>query len=67
MLSDPVIMTLITVSGGVLALIAKLSYSSKCKYLRCFGCCEVQRDTEREHNIINTSSTRTIELTSKPE
>jgi hypothetical protein len=65
MLSEAVIMTLITVSGGVLALIAKLSYSSKCRYMKCFGCCVVERDTQHENNII-ASSTRTIELTSKP-
>lgn len=66
MLSDAVVMTIIASSSAVLALIAKLTYSSRCTVVRCC-CCSIQRDTDKEHNIIY-SSNRTIELQeTKPE
>ncbi len=60
MLSDAVIMTIVASSSAILALVAKLSYSSKCTLVKCC-CCSIARDTDKEHNVIYASN-RTIEV-----
>ena len=55
-ISDPVIILIIGSATALLGLCCKLSYSSKCKTIKC-GCIKITRDTEHEQsvNIGNTS------------
>ena len=50
-----IIVLLITGSMTLIMLCLKLSYSSKCKTIKC-GCIEITRDTEHEQ-VINIGST----------
>ena len=50
-----IIVLLITGSMTVIMLCLKLSYSSKCKTIKC-GCIEITRDTDHEQ-AINIGST----------
>ena len=50
-----IIVLLITGSMTLIMLCLKLSYSSKCKVIKC-GCIEIIRDTEHEQ-VINIGST----------
>ena len=50
MLSDALISMIIVSTTGILALLFKLCYSSKCKNVK-FGCLSITRDTEHEVNI----------------
>ena len=54
-LSDALISMIIVSTTGILALIFKLCYSSKCKNVK-FGCLSITRDTEHEQSI-NMSQT----------
>ena len=53
-ISDPVIILIIGSATALLGLCCKLSYSSKCKTIKC-GCIEITRDTDHEQ-VINISS-----------
>ena len=50
MTSETILSLIIVSTTGILALIFKLLYSSKCKLIRCCGN-EIQRDTENEQTI----------------
>ena len=50
MLSDALISMIIVSTTGILALVFKLCYSSKCKNVK-LGCLSITRDTEHEVNI----------------
>ena len=50
MTSETILSLIIVSTTGILALICKLIYSSKCKVIRCCGN-EIQRDTEHEQTI----------------
>ncbi len=43
-------LAIIASATGILALIAKLMYSSKCYYIRCCGC-ECKRNTDGETKV----------------
>ena len=49
-LSDPVIILIIGSATALVGLCCKLSYSSKCKTIKC-GCIEINRDTEHEQEV----------------
>ncbi len=53
-LTDSILMLIIGSATGLLGLLMKLSYSSKCKYCKCC-CIEVERDTDHE-TAINLST-----------
>ena len=56
MIGESIIITTVVAGVGLLSLIAKLLYSSKCKDVNlCFGCIKCQRDTIHEQEI-NLSS-----------
>lgn len=50
MTSETILSLIIVSTTGILALICKLIYSSKCKLIKCCGN-EIQRDTDHEVNI----------------
>jgi hypothetical protein len=50
MLSDAIISMIIVSVSGLLALLFKLCYSSKCKTVK-LCCLDINRDTEHEVNI----------------
>ena len=52
MVSETLIIAVATLGAGVVALIARLIYSSKCNVVKC-GCCEVHRDTNQEVSLRN--------------
>jgi len=52
MLSDAIIMSIIVSSGGILALLFKLCYSSKCTTVK-MCCLTISRDTQNEVNLTN--------------
>ena len=56
-LSDPVLILLIGSASGLIALLCRLSYSSKCTRIKCC-CLTVERDVANEAviNINNTSN-----------
>ena len=59
-ISDPVIILIIGSATALLGLCCKLSYSSKCKTIKC-GCIEINRDTDHEQSInIGTNSNRNL-------
>ena len=59
-LSDPVIILIIGSGTALLGLLCKLTYSSKCKRIKC-GCITIERDTDHEVAInINNASPRNI-------
>ena len=60
MLSDPIITLLIASSSAIVALALKLCYSSRCTTIKCFKCCEINRDTEHEINIELATPTRNV-------
>ena len=49
-LSNTITMSIIVSATGILALICKLLYSSKCKNIK-LGCLTITRDTEHEQAI----------------
>lgn len=49
-ISDPVIILIIGSATALVGLCCKLSYSSKCKTIKC-GCIEINRDTEHEQEV----------------
>ena len=61
-ISDPVIILIIGSATALLGLCCKLSYSSKCKTIKC-GCIEITRDTENEQVLnINNASSRNLNV-----
>jgi hypothetical protein len=52
MISEAVILAIATLGAGVIGLVARLIYSSKCVLVRCC-CCEVQRKTDQEQSARN--------------
>lgn len=52
MISEAVILAISTLGASVVALMARLIYSSKCAVIRCC-CCEVQRNTAQETSSRN--------------
>ena len=54
-LDNGIITLIITSTVALVGLCLKLSYSSKCKVIKC-GCIEITRDTEHEQ-VINIGST----------
>ncbi len=52
--SETLIIAVSTLGAGVLALFARLIYSSKCKVMKCWGC-EIHRDTSQEVSARNIS------------
>ena len=59
-LSDPVIILIIGSATGLIGLLCKLTYSSKCKTIQC-GCIKITRDTDHEVGVnIGNSSPRNI-------
>jgi hypothetical protein len=54
-MDNTIIVMLISASVGVIAMCMKLTYSSKCKRIKC-GCITIERDTDHEQNI-NLGST----------
>ena len=52
MVSETLVIAVATLGAGVVALIARLIYSSKCDIIKC-GCCEVHRDIKQEVSLRN--------------
>ena len=52
MITEAIIITITTLSAGVLVFISKLIYSSKCTDIKCCGC-EIKRDITKETSIRN--------------
>ena len=55
MVSETIILAVSTLGAGVLALFAKLIYSSKCGLIKCCGC-EIQRNTSQEQSVRNITA-----------
>ena len=54
MISDAVILSIIASGVGVIGLLIKYSFASKCNRTNCcFGCIQIERDTIHEQNIVN--------------
>ena len=54
MISDAVILSIIASAVGVLGLLIKYSFASKCNHTSCcFGCIQIERDIIHEQNIVN--------------
>ncbi len=62
MLSDGIISLIIGSASALVALLCKLSYSSKCTKVLCCGCIEITRDTAHEQPL-NLNSTPSIPQT----
>ena len=60
-LSDPVSILLIGSVTGLLGLLCKLTYSSKCKIVTCGTCLRIERDVSNEQAVsIGNASPRNI-------
>jgi hypothetical protein len=55
MVADAVILAVSTLGAGLLALIARLAYSSKCALVKCCGC-EIHRNKSQEQSVRNITS-----------
>jgi hypothetical protein len=55
MVSEAVILGISTLGAGLLALFARLIYSSKCALVKCC-CCEIKRNTDQEQSVRNITS-----------
>jgi hypothetical protein len=60
-MQDAIIITLATISTGLVGLIIRYSFRSKCENVNfCFGCLKFNRDIKSEKEIITQESSEEI-------